>query len=422
MVDGRESTRRGVLWSIVGVLATLVLGGPALYFTLQERTPSLKYEITSEANVFDLHKSLENLDIIFQGENIRQAKQNLRIITLTLRNDGRTTILQNHFDMTGDWGFNVENAELVDVPRIVDSNSDYLREKLQPIVTTTNTVVFQKVIFERGKYIALELLLLHSADTPPTLRPVGKIAGIDRLVVERRPAEQVVSTFWGSVLQGSFWVHLSRVGLYVVIILAGILIIAGLTKIATARKARRRRLRLADRERRFEQHFKELFSEMPPADKPLAIALLRATGGRADALKELRDAVTSEETVRKLEEGERMLEALSASEAGNMFSFDVRVPEAIFEKQENNEYVVSERAARVVPALADFVVMHPIPDGIAEAGPIRYPFYGHMRFGAIYEHLAEEKEEGIDWDAIHWAINSAQQRHRRLQSKPRTGA
>jgi len=396
MVDELKSKRPGVLGTIIGVLATLALGGPALYFTIQERTPSLKYEISSEANVFDLHKSLESLDIIFQGKNIRKAKQNLRIITLTLRNDGRVTILQDHFDMTEEWGIKVENAELVDTPRIVDSNSEYLSDKLQPAVINGDTVVFQKVIFERGKYISLELLLLHSADTPPTLRPMGKIANIDQLVVSKRPAEHVVSTFWGSVIQGSFWMHISRVGMYVVILIVTILVLTMLGKISSARTWRRNQLVQTDRKKRFEKHFQELFNEMTPAEKDLATALLQATGGRTEALQELRDIVTSEETVQIIGGGEKFCASLCKSEVGNMFTIESHIPESIFEKQGENDYIVSERAARVLPALADFVSLHPVPDNIV---------------WERREYMDKKKEEGLDWSTIYYETTYAQQRH-----------
>lgn len=198
MPDGERHTSPGLRWSLAGIFATIALGAPALYFTVQEGTPSLKFEITSEANVFDLHESLENLDIIFQGENIRKANQNLRIVTLTVRNDGRATILQNHFDTTEPWGFTVKDAQLVDAPRVVDSNSAYLRNKLQPSVPANNVVEFQKVIIEPGKFISLELLLLHGTSVTPALVPIGKIAGIDELTVTRRPPEHAALTFWGT--------------------------------------------------------------------------------------------------------------------------------------------------------------------------------------------------------------------------------
>jgi len=406
------STSRSVLCSVVGISATVALGGPALYFTLQERTPSLKYEITSEANVFDLHKSLESLDIIFQGNNIRQAKQNLRIITLTVRNDGRTTILQNHFDSTEDWGFKIGSAELVDAPRIVDSNSDYLREKLHPSLVHINTVVFQKVIFERGKYISLELLLLHSAETPPTIQPIGKIAGIDNLLVTKRAPEHVASTFWGAVVQGSVWVHLSRVGLYLIVILLIILVFVGFGKISTARQWRRRQIERRKCEERFQQHFQDLFNDMTPPDKEFALAILNATGSITKILEEVRNVIYSEDTLRRLEEGERFLSNLTESPVGKMFSWAASISDAIFEKTPEGHYRVTERASRVIPAIADFLSHHPVPDGISR----QYwhhrltPYWGGVRFS--HTHGADRS-----WQDIFMATQYAKQRYRRLRTK-----
>jgi len=65
------------------------------------------------------------------------------------------------------------------VPKVVSCNSDYIRNNINLQVSTNNTIIFQKIIFERDKYFTIRILLLSRAYEEPELRVVGKVAGIE---------------------------------------------------------------------------------------------------------------------------------------------------------------------------------------------------------------------------------------------------
>jgi hypothetical protein len=393
MTKEDNSVRRSLLWTILGVVATVALGAPALYFTLKERTPALTLELTSEANVFDLHKSLDNLDIIFKGENIRLSGENLRILTLTIRNDGPTTILQSLYDETEPWGIAVTQARLVATPRVVGSNSDYLREKIRPTVANTNSIQFQKVIIEPGKYVAIEMLLLHKADQAPILTPFGKIAGINALVVSKRSPEPAATTFVEHVFVGSIWVNLSRFGIYTLLVILLFAVFIAFAEIKSLPKSRRITNEWRDRQARMDKHFAELFDQMTPIEKKLALALINSTWGQQKPLSELKSILLSKDTASRISETNRFIAELAKSNIACMFEVKKLLPKELFTPHDDGSVTVDDRAVRVVEALVDFISAHPVTDGI-----FLYDF-GYKRDHPSFAEWHKARER-LDWGMV----------------------
>jgi len=361
MVD-KARIRSSLQWVIglIGIILTVLFG----YSALQERKPSLKFEITSEGNVFYLQKSLDDLDIIFQGKNIKETDQNLRIVTLAIRNDGWTTILQNHFDATEPWGFRIKNAELVDVPRVVNSNSDYLRKKLQPEVSNANEVKFEKVIFERGKFISLELLLLHDSKAEPKISPFGKIAGIDQFTVTYRLPGHEVPTFWETI-QSSYnrWYiyHFGKYLLIISIIILGILLVVlrlSLAAYSFRQKAKRGRVIGA-----IEKHFRIFFlKHFTRTDKEFTMGILKATYADFQTLSNVRSVVSSPETLQELSRASSFFKELSAKPVGQMFDVRDFIPLAMFKEKDDGTYIVLPSANLLLSDLLDFMRENPVPE------------------------------------------------------------
>lgn len=167
----------GLIISVFFGIIGIIIG---IFSMLQERPTDISFRIISEANVLDVRKPLQELSIFFQGKDIQKNNLNLRIITIQIENTGQQDILQTFYDSKDIWGFKVNNGKLVGL-RLINSNSQYLLRQLKPIATST-VVKFDKVIFERGKYFTIEILILHEKNRLPEIIPLGKIAGIDKIV------------------------------------------------------------------------------------------------------------------------------------------------------------------------------------------------------------------------------------------------
>lgn len=257
-------------WSAFTFLVGLGLALYALYFQIYGATPHITYSLTGGSDVLDVRRPVEDMAITYRGENIQVTNRNLRIMSVRVLNDGRKDILPADFD-SGVWGIRVRDCEVV-AARLVDSNSAFLTQKLQPILRdwtalqpgssspslrasreaalaadigsplpSRDIVPLKKVIFDREKYFVVELLVIYSKGRLPTLQPVGKVAGIDRLFVN--DARRGKPGFGTEALSGGFAVQAVRALVYTAVVLILLLaaLLVGLGASEMWRRAARRR-------------------------------------------------------------------------------------------------------------------------------------------------------------------------------------
>jgi len=231
-------------WSFLGVLLALASGSFALYTWLHTKQPEITYDIEAATDVVDLHTPLQDLTIIFKGEDIRARNLNLRVLTIRISNKGDLDLLQAQYDQVDPWGFSVGPGRIVDV-RIAASNSPYLQSHLNPRLHGTDRILLEKCIFERQKWLILELLVIHSKAESPELIPFGKIAGADTIPVLKPYLTKDRETLWTRVASGTLLIHSLRFALYVGILLAsGIVLIfssIGISSLVDSWKEKRRR-------------------------------------------------------------------------------------------------------------------------------------------------------------------------------------
>jgi hypothetical protein len=231
-------------WLLSASFLSLIIGLIALYYTVRGSKTDLVVDVTSESNVMDVRTPLKDLAILFQGQDIQKENSNLRILAVRIVNEGESNILENYFDSRIPWGLQIIGGRLIEA-RITGSNSEYLAENLHPTMNEANTVVFNKVIFDKGKYVTLELLVLHSRNVEPRVKPVGKIAGMDDIPVRSsfRGGEQ--EGLVSRVFKGPISVQIARTIAYSLIGLGTVIAvgfsIAGLVSIPSRLKKRSRK-------------------------------------------------------------------------------------------------------------------------------------------------------------------------------------
>jgi len=163
----------------IGIIFTIIFGGLTLYYMFYTPQPEISYIILSDSNVVDLHKPLKDLKILFQDEDIQKNNMNLKIYSLKISNSGKKNILETHYASDEDWGIKITEGKIIE-SRLVESNSDYLKSKLNPKIVDDKTINFKKVIFDKNEYFTLEVLVLHPRDSDINLIPFGKISGISK--------------------------------------------------------------------------------------------------------------------------------------------------------------------------------------------------------------------------------------------------
>lgn len=230
-------------WSFIGVLLAIAFGTVGLYSILHENKPDISFEIVTESNVLDIRQPLKDLSILFRGEDIQEKDLNLRIFIIRIENNRQVDILQNHYDVDDIWGFQVENGKIIEA-RLVNTNSDYLKSKLNPQVYKDNIVQLKKIIFERGKYFILEVLVLHKKSIPPEIISLGKIAGINRINPIKSWLGKSKHTILGEFFYGSLLIQILRPISYLIAgVILLIVVLLGGEQLSEVRLKRKKALR-----------------------------------------------------------------------------------------------------------------------------------------------------------------------------------
>lgn len=194
-------------WSFISVILALAFG---LGLIAINNNPDVEYQLISATNVLDLHQPPQGLKIFYKDKNIQEEKKNLRVYTFRISNVGRKNILETDFDSTQPWGFQFSGADIIYYARLVESNSEYLRNKIQP-ESNHNSVEFSKCIFDSGNHFTIEILVLHNKDIQPEIHVLGKIAGIENSIISQLPAD---TTYFHNVFHGKWYVQLIRMIAY----------------------------------------------------------------------------------------------------------------------------------------------------------------------------------------------------------------
>ncbi len=243
--------RKHNFWLTLATLASLgiaVLGVFLAYFGLKQPEAKVIFETVGNTNVLDLRRPIDELNIVFRGDDIQEQSLNLRILTINVANSGEVDILPNHYDQEDEWGMKFNGGEVIEA-RLVGADSAYLKSKVVPQHMGVDAVVFPKVIFEKGSVFTVEVLLLHPKDESPSISTIGKIAGVGQIDVVKRPlATQEVSIFAQS-FSGSVFVQIWRALIYFIIsllaLILAIICLATVSELARRLSAARRKRRVS---------------------------------------------------------------------------------------------------------------------------------------------------------------------------------
>lgn len=239
-----ENLERRYSWGVIGAMLAVFFGVPGLYALFHDTKASVSIEILADSNVLDVKRTVQDLSILFQGEDIEKNNLALRVITLRVSNDGGGDILQGQFDVSEDWGVRISTGRIVSV-KLINTNSLYLGNHIDPRIQDPRFIRFNKVIFERNRAVTLELLVLHPKGEVPLVALAGKIAGIEWAEPVRVWEDRIATPFWTQVLSGGIGVHLVRTILYLfLLILCGVIFASVVSVYEDVKDKRERALRL----------------------------------------------------------------------------------------------------------------------------------------------------------------------------------
>lgn len=217
------------------------------YLQWQGPEPAVTINTINETNVLDLRRTLDDLNVIFRGQDIEDQNLNLRILTINVANTGEIDILQSQYDSEDDWGMKFSSGEVIEA-RLVDTNAEHLSQKVIPQLLASDTVGLPRVILDKGDSFTLEVLVLHPKNELPIVSSIGKIAGIKEIYVTRIPLDRQEGSLLARLFPGGAVIQVARAFIYfigsIAAIIGTILTIVGITKLFNTLKAWKRRKRI----------------------------------------------------------------------------------------------------------------------------------------------------------------------------------
>lgn len=197
-------------WSLTGVILALLFGIITLYSEfIRENKAVIGIEVFSNISVIDLKEDLEDLEILFKGNDIKKSKDELRIITLRLSNTGNKDILKVHYDDNDPPGIHILKGRLIDA-NLIEWSNEYLKKNLKLIKGSPNRVPFSKVIIEPRDSFVIKLLVLSPANESSQIEWVGKIAGVKNIVIKEIYKERGKESFLKRTFAGTLMSQMAR--------------------------------------------------------------------------------------------------------------------------------------------------------------------------------------------------------------------
>lgn len=227
-------------WSFLGFLAGVTFGLFGIYTVFfYDKFPVLDIQIANDAPVFSVREQVPELDILFQGSNIREAHQGLAVVTIKISNQGKAPIRASDFDAKDPLTISLANGKIIKVD-MTDSSEDYFKNVFDDFKTTDNTITLPPFIMEQGRFMSIRVLALHEEKSRPQFSVGGKIAGINQLIVKPcQPTESHPVRL--SVLRGDIAVQGIRVLVYGGSLIGTIVLVITLTASVSRRINRQKR-------------------------------------------------------------------------------------------------------------------------------------------------------------------------------------
>lgn len=212
-------------WGFLGTVLCIIFGVFAVYTWFHDKKPQMKFEVLSQAPVYDIRENVGKLDILFNGENIREKKQMLSLITIKVSNAGNADILKSSYDETQLPGCKICDAKVIKTD-LLSASSDYITNSLRLMQRSDNEIVFSSVILEPDQFFTFKSLILHEENHKPTVQTFGKIAGIMRFELLETYSKAGQPTFVANTFQGSLPTQLTRALCYPFGLIVAVAIIA----------------------------------------------------------------------------------------------------------------------------------------------------------------------------------------------------
>lgn len=216
-----ESYTSKIFITLLGIIGTII----TIYAFIQEKKVEIRYEVIGNTNVLDFNADISKLEVMYDSTNLKQTKENLRIYTIKIVNNGSQNLLKEFYDDNELLGVKINSGKIIEKPQIIETSNDYLKRNLKFVNIKDMQFSFSKVILETNEYFTIKILVLHSKNNIPKLSSLGKIAGQKNIDIFNTSISNDENSFFKKTYYGNIWVQLLRLISYLLIAIILILII-----------------------------------------------------------------------------------------------------------------------------------------------------------------------------------------------------
>lgn len=220
------------IWSVISsksamaILAIFSIGFSVYQSLFFERSGEIIFSLDPPAKVFDIHRPVGGLEISYSGENLRDSKKTLWIVNATLQNNGNAVIKKGDFDSKAPLGLTIGEGEIVDTPSL-RSNNEYLKDNFQATISGPK-LIFTPTILEPADTVYISFLVLGPENTSPTIRALGKIAGLKSLPIVTTETEKNNSIWLQVFYADRWWIQVIRTFVYAIGLVVSMMLIVAL--------------------------------------------------------------------------------------------------------------------------------------------------------------------------------------------------
>lgn len=155
-----------------GILISVVLGvlgiAVAIYiFFYQEnhKKTDLSLNILNVEDIYKLNDDLENFDVIYNQQSLKDSEKNIKILSIQLANKG-ATIFNNYYENEIPFSIIVKNADIIKYEVTNTSDDGYLKDIVIKTESDSigSSIVLRKKIFDENSYVTFKLYIFCDND------------------------------------------------------------------------------------------------------------------------------------------------------------------------------------------------------------------------------------------------------------------
>lgn len=194
---------------------------------IKKDEPKLEYDIVSSTTFINKNETAANLKIFIDSLDIQKNDLNITAFNIKVSNKGTAPIRYNDYDQ-GFFGLKVQYGSLLESPTLIEQSINQIRELFpkSDSIVNSNIINVPALSLDVDDYYIMHIVLLHNTDSFPVFHPEGRIIGQKEILLNT--LKTPIVGFWTLVFIGDWYVHLTRLFLYLIIVIISA-ILAGLS-------------------------------------------------------------------------------------------------------------------------------------------------------------------------------------------------